>query len=63
MYVRDIFPLDPLKGLGRASPEALFPQKLEKIVGETETDVDFVAPYFVPGAEGVDEFVALAERR
>ena len=53
---------DPAKGLGRAPPEALLPQKLEKVIGAPEFEVDLVAPYFVPGADGTDEFVALAER-
>jgi putative cardiolipin synthase len=52
----------PAKGLGRAPPEALLPHKLEKIIGEPKAEVDLVAPYFVPGAEGVDEFVALSKR-
>ena len=53
---------DPAKGLGLAPPEALLPQKLKEIIGEPETKVDLVAPYFVPGNEGVDAFVALAKR-
>jgi cardiolipin synthase C len=53
---------DPAKGLGLAPPEALFPHKLEEIIGEPEVEVDLVAPYFVPGTEGVDSFVAVAER-
>lgn len=53
---------DPGKGLGLAPPEALFPHKLEEIIGRPMADVDLVAPYFVPGAEGTDSFVTVAER-
>ncbi|MGH7825995.1 MAG: phospholipase D family protein [Candidatus Binatia bacterium] len=53
---------DPAKGLGLAAPDALFPQKLKKIIGEPAAEVDLVAPYFVPGAAGVDSFVALTKR-
>ena len=53
---------DPAKGLGLAAPEELFPQQLKEMIGEPTAEVDLVAPYFVPGAAGVDAFVALAER-
>ena len=53
---------DPAKGLGLAPPEALLSHKLEKIIGEPAAEVILVAPYFVPGAEGVDAFVGLAKR-
>ena len=52
---------DPAKGLGLAPPEELLPQKLREIIGEPQTKVDLVAPYFVPGAEGTDAFVDLAK--
>ena len=53
---------DPAKGLGDAPPETLVPYKLEKIIGEPRAEADLVAPYFVPGEEGTDELVALAQR-
>src|SRR5687768_8963434 len=53
---------DPAKGLGLAAPEALFPHKLKEIIDEPAAEVDLVAPYFVPGAAGVDAFVALSEK-
>lgn len=53
---------DPAKGLGLAAPEALFPHKLKEIIDEPADEVDLVAPYFVPGAAGVDAFVALSEK-
>ena len=53
---------DPAKGLGLAPPEALLPQKLEQIIGEPRMEVDLVAPYFVPAAEGTDAFADVARR-
>lgn len=53
---------DPAKGLGLAPPEGLLLQKLKEIIGEPQTKVDLVAPYFVPGAEGSAAFVELAKR-
>jgi putative cardiolipin synthase len=53
---------DPAKGLGDAPPETLVPYKLERIIGEPRAEADLVAPYFVPGVEGTDELVALAQR-
>lgn len=53
---------DPAKGLGLARPEQLLLQKLKEIIGEPQTKVDLVAPYFVPGAEGSAAFVELAKR-
>jgi cardiolipin synthase C len=53
---------DPAKGLGLAAPEALLPQKLKEIIGEPQIELDLVAPYFVPGEEGTDSFIAVAER-
>jgi putative cardiolipin synthase len=53
---------DPAKGLGLAPPEALFPHRLREMIGDPESEVDLVAPYFVPGSEGVEAFVAVAER-
>ncbi len=53
---------DPAKGLGLAPPEDLLIQKLEQTLGEPKIQVDLVAPYFVPGAEGADAFVDLAKQ-
>ena len=35
---------------------------MEKLIGKPRAEVDLVAPYFVPGAEGTNEFVSWAER-
>ena len=53
---------DPAKGLGLAPSEALLPHKLREILGDPAVALDLVAPYFVPGAGGVDAFTALADR-
>lgn len=51
---------DPAKGLGRAVPNGLLPQKLQEIIGKPVTDVELVSAYFVPTAAGVEAFTALA---
>jgi putative cardiolipin synthase len=53
---------DPAKGLGLDTKEAFVPHKLAQIIGEPASEVDLVSPYFVPGPETVDAFVALTER-
>ncbi|WP_277986381.1 phospholipase D family protein [Noviherbaspirillum cavernae] len=53
---------DPLKGLGKAPPEAMLPVKLRRIIGDPEKEVDLVSPYFVPTAVGVDAFAAMSRR-
>jgi len=51
---------DPAKGLGLASRDDLFLQRLLEIVGEPMTELQLVSPYFVPTAEGVETFTRLA---
>ena len=53
---------DPAKGLGLATPENLFPQQLNEVIGEPATDVELIAAYYVPTATGVNSFVSLARR-
>jgi cardiolipin synthase C len=53
---------DPAKGLGLASSESLVPQKLKAIIGQPADVVELVSAYFVPGSEGVESFVSMAER-
>ena len=52
---------DPAKGLGRAKPEELFPQRLEKVIGEPTSELELVSAYFVPTDAGVKSFVGLAQ--
>lgn len=53
---------DPAKGLGEAKPDGLLLHQLQTLIGKPRAEMDLVAPYFIPGAEGTREFVALAER-
>lgn len=52
---------DPGKGLGRATKEELFPQRLKEVVGQPTRELELVSAYFVPTDDGVKSFVALAE--
>jgi cardiolipin synthase C len=51
---------DPAKGLGLASRDDLFLQRLLEIVGEPTTELQLVSPYFVPTSSGVETFTRLA---
>jgi putative cardiolipin synthase len=53
---------DPAKGLGQAASNALLPHKLKEILGVPGKEVELVSAYFVPGADGVDAFAAMAGR-
>ncbi len=53
---------DPAKGLGRAPPESLLPQRFAETLGEPQYTLDLVSPYFVPTEDGVDYFGGLARR-
>lgn len=52
---------DPAKGLGKARPEKMIGYQLMEIIGEPQTEVELVSPYFVPTAAGVDAFAALVD--
>ncbi|HEY9281011.1 MAG TPA: phospholipase D family protein [Eoetvoesiella sp.] len=53
---------DPGKGLALASPDKLLTHELSQIIGNPESELDLVSPYFVPGAAGVDAFAAMAQK-
>jgi putative cardiolipin synthase len=53
---------DPAKGLGRAAPGSLLPDKLKDVLGEPRSDMDLVSAYFVPAEAGTAMFVDLARR-
>jgi putative cardiolipin synthase len=36
---------DPAKGLGRAAPDALFPERLKKVLGQPATELELVSAY------------------
>lgn len=52
---------DPAKGLGLGHVQPLLPQ-FNKIIGKPSRELELVSAYFVPGAAGVDAFVAMARR-
>jgi cardiolipin synthase C len=51
---------DPAKALGKAREEELLWSKLKALLGTPTRQMELVSPYFVPGAEGVEHFAALA---
>lgn len=53
---------DPLKGLGLAPAEQLFPQQLFEVIGSPSRELELVSPYFVPTDAGVDSMGRLAAR-
>jgi putative cardiolipin synthase len=52
---------DPAKGLGRATPEKLFPQQLKEVVGQPMRNFELVSAYFVPTAAGAHSLVSFAK--
>jgi cardiolipin synthase C len=52
---------DPLKGLGRAKPDELFPERLKAVIGQPTTELELVSAYFVPTNAGVTSFVSFAK--
>lgn len=53
---------DPAKGLGMAESDGLLIHQLGEILGEPESHVELVSPYFVPTAAGTEAFARMAER-
>jgi len=53
---------DPAKGLGMAESDGLLIHQLREILGEPESHVELVSPYFVPTAAGTEAFARMAER-
>jgi putative cardiolipin synthase len=53
---------DAAKGLGRAPPEAMLPQRLAQALGTPRHQLDLVSPYFVPGKGGTAWLAGLARR-
>ena len=51
---------DPTKALGHARDDELLWTKLKARLGNPTRQMELISPYFVPGAEGVEHFVALA---
>jgi putative cardiolipin synthase len=53
---------DPAKGLGRAREDELMWTRLQQVLQAPKSELELVSPYFVPGAEGVAYFSALARQ-
>ena len=53
---------DPAKGLGRAAPESLIGEKLKQAIGDPESELLLVSPYFVPTATGVEVLTEMARQ-
>lgn len=51
---------DPVKGLGKATPDQLMITQLSAILGNIQSGVDVVSAYFVPGPRGTQMFGDLA---
>ena len=51
---------DPAKGLARAPDDTLLWTRLKEIMDSPKRELELVSPYFVPGAEGVNELTGLA---
>lgn len=53
---------DPAKGQGAVAPGDLMASQLERLLRKPRRDVELVSAYFVPGADGVAAFSALARQ-
>jgi putative cardiolipin synthase len=53
---------DPAKGLGLAGPDGLLWSRLMQVTRPPQRSLELVSPYFVPGAQGVEQFAALARK-
>lgn len=53
---------DPRKGQGKAHAHTLLPERLRKVMGTPERQVDIISAYFVPGRRGVAQLIRLARK-
>lgn len=53
---------DPAKVLDQARPDGLVAHQLKEIIGEPQSHLELVSPYFVPTAEGTAAFAQMAGR-
>jgi len=51
---------DPAKGLARAPDDRMLWKRLKEIMDSPKRELELVSPYFVPGADGVNELTGLA---
>lgn len=53
---------DPRKGEGKALPRMLLPERLLRVMGTPETQIDIISSYFVPGRAGVAQILQLVRK-
>ncbi|SNY60243.1 phospholipase D family protein [Enterobacter sp. CC120223-11] len=53
---------DPLKGQGKAAPKTLLAERLRKVMGTPDSQIDIISAYFVPGRAGVAQILKLVRK-
>ncbi|MRS13601.1 phospholipase D family protein [Enterobacteriaceae bacterium RIT691] len=53
---------DPRKGEGKASPRMLLPERLRRVMGTPDMQLDIISSYFVPGRAGVALILQLVRK-
>jgi Phosphatidylserine/phosphatidylglycerophosphate/cardiolipin synthases and related enzymes len=53
---------DPRKGEGKASPKMLLQDRLLRVMGVPENNIDIISAYFVPGRAGVAQILQLVRK-
>lgn len=53
---------DPRKGQGKARNHTLLPQRLLKVIGQPQKEIDIISAYFVPTRAGVAQILALVRK-
>ncbi|WP_271127074.1 phospholipase D family protein [Dryocola boscaweniae] len=53
---------DPRKGQGRARNHTLLPQRLLKVIGQPQQQIDIISAYFVPTRAGVAQILGLVRK-
>ncbi|WP_435947873.1 phospholipase D family protein [Dryocola sp. BD586] len=53
---------DPRKGQGRARNHTMLPQRLLKVIGEPQREIDIISAYFVPTRAGIAQILGLVRK-
>lgn len=53
---------DPRKGQGKARNHTLLPQRLLKVIGQPQREIDIISAYFVPTRAGVAQILGLVRK-
>jgi len=53
---------DPRKGLGKARPKTLLPQRMLEVIGTPQRQFDIISAYFVPTRAGVAQLLSLKRK-